>query len=167
MELGDFYADETRRLVLTLDVPARASLGVAEIAQLVVRYVELPALIEHVATLPVSVNVLPGDEAAGRVRAPEVEQEKLLLTVQKAKRDGEEFLRCGDVGSARDSLGAAIHLLSAMPAPSGALLDELTWFRSSMDYLDERDTAYNMKRMSSSRVKASRGERDRMTGGEF
>jgi hypothetical protein len=36
-----------------------------------------------------------------------------------------------------------------------------------MSYLDERDASYNMKRMSSSRVKASRGERDRSTGGEF
>ena len=38
-------------------------------------------------TLLVSVNVVPGDEAARRVPQPQVEQEKLLLSVQQTKRE--------------------------------------------------------------------------------
>jgi Ca-activated chloride channel family protein len=167
VELGDFYADEIRRLVLALEVPARASLGVAQIAELVVRYVELPALVEHVVTLPLSVNVLPGDEAAGRVRKPEVEREKLLLTVQQAKRESEDALRRGDRLAAHDSLVAGVAMLAAVPMPDAALLEETDWFRRSIGYLDERDDDYNRKRMTASRSKVSRGNRDRISGGEF
>jgi hypothetical protein len=35
-----------------------------------VLYTELPDLVEHVITLPVTVNVVPGDVAAGRVSRP-------------------------------------------------------------------------------------------------
>ena len=43
-----------------------AALGLAEVARLELRYVELPQLLEHVVTLPISVNVVPGDQAAAR-----------------------------------------------------------------------------------------------------
>jgi Ca-activated chloride channel family protein len=46
-------------------VPAMAALGVAQVATLELRYVELPALREQLVTIPVSVNVVPGDEASG------------------------------------------------------------------------------------------------------
>jgi Ca-activated chloride channel family protein len=167
VELGDFYADETRRLVLSLEVPARAALGVAQIAELVFRYVELPGLVEHVVTVPLAVNVLPGDEAAGRVRSPEVEREKLLLTVQKAKRESEEALRHGDRQAAGAAMGAAVALLSAVPLPDAGVLDELTWFEQSIGYLDERDDAFNVKRSMTSRSRAEKGTRDPRRGGEF
>ena len=167
VELGDFYADETRRLVLALEVPARASLGITQIAELVFRYVELPALVEHVVTVPLAVNVLPGDEAAGRVRSPEVEREKLLLTVQQAKRESEEALRHGDRESAGQIMGAAVSMLAAVPMPDDSVLEELNWFQESIGYLDDRDDAYNLKRSMVSRTQAARGSRDKRRGGEF
>jgi Ca-activated chloride channel family protein len=167
VELGDFYADETRRLVLSLEVPARAALGVAQIAELVFRYVELPGLVEHVVTVPLAVNVLPGDEAAGRVRSPEVEREKLLLTVQKAKRESEEALRHGDRTTAGAVMGAAVALLAASPMPDASVLDELGWFEQSIGYLDERDDAFNVKRSMTSRARVEKGTRDPRRGGEF
>ena len=58
-------------------------------------------------------------------------------------------------------------MLAAVPMPDAAVLEETDWFRQSIGYLDERDDDYNRKRMSASRSKVSRGQRDRMTGGEI
>ena len=67
VELGSLYAGETRKLVITFDVPAIAGLGLAEIASLEFSYVALPALEQHTVTVPLHVNVVPGDQAAGRI----------------------------------------------------------------------------------------------------
>ncbi len=166
VELGDFYADETRRLVVQVDVPGRSSLGLVQVAEFEIRYVELPKLVEHTITLPLNVNVLPGDEAAGRVRSPEVEREKLLLTVQKAKLRSEEALRSGDRDTARREMTGAYEKLASAPMPDDALMAETSWFAASIGFLDERDDDYNRKRMTASRAKMSRGTRDRVVGGE-
>ena len=92
-ELGDFYSGETRKVTVTIDVPAMAALGLAQVATLTVRYVELATLAEHTMTVPVSVNVVPADVAAGRVPNPVVEQEKLLQQTQVDKRRAEQALR--------------------------------------------------------------------------
>jgi Ca-activated chloride channel family protein len=167
VELGDFYSDEVRRLVLALEVPARASLGVVQIAELVFRYVELPALVEHVVTVPLAVNVLPGDETAGRVRSPEVEKERLLLTVQRTKRVSEDALRRGDIGGASAAMGSAVAMLAASPMPDASVLAELRFLEESIGYLDERDASYNIKRSMTSRSRVERGSRDPRRGGEF
>lgn len=168
VELGDFYADETRRLVLAFDVPGRSSLGLATIAELVFTYVELPGLVQHTVTLPVDVNVLPGDEAAGRVRKPEVEKERLLLTVQRAKKVSENHLRMGDVSGARTALADAALRLAASPMAADVdVAAEGTWFADSMQLLDERDASYNMKRSTASRTQRTRGSRDTRRGGEM
>jgi Ca-activated chloride channel family protein len=53
VQLGDAYAEERRRVVFELSVPRLASLGLATVAQVVVRYVSLGASIEaHELTLP-------------------------------------------------------------------------------------------------------------------
>ncbi len=167
IELGDFYADEVRRLVIAFDVPGRPALGVAEVAELEFRYVELPQLVEHVVRVPLAVNVLPGDEAAGRVRSPEVEREKLLLTVQAAKKRSEDALREGDREGARSALLEGHEMIAGAPMPDASTLAESTWFLESLGLLDERDVDYNRKRMSSSRSKMSRGTRARSAGGEI
>ncbi len=73
-----------------------AALGLAQIASLELRYVELPGLVEQVVTLPVQVNVVPGDEAAGRVVDPTVRSEVLFQEAQQAKRRASEALERGD-----------------------------------------------------------------------
>ena len=169
VELGDFYGDETRRLVLTVEVPGRRELGITSIADLEFRYVELPALVEHTVKLPLAVNVLPGDEAANRIRKPEVEREKLLLEVQREKFHGEESLRRGDLAGARSSMIAASLLLDGAAAPlrNADFEAEADWFAASLDTLDNEDASYNRKRMSSSRLKNERGTRSREQGGEI
>lgn len=107
IELGDFYAEETRKLLLQFDVPAIAGLGLAQIAELELQYVELPALSTHTITVPVHVNVVPGDQAAGRIPDPVVATELAFQQAQKSKRDAAQALRDGDADLATDVYAAA------------------------------------------------------------
>jgi Ca-activated chloride channel family protein len=168
VELGDFYAGERRRVVVTIAVPAMAALGLAEVAALTLTYVELPALLQHTVTLPVMVNVVPGDLAANRVRAPEVTQEVLFLATQRAKREAEEALRRGDTTSALGSLRDASEAIGA--APPGVLTDQLleeqAWLADTQALVADRDPAYSAKRLRSDHLRKSRGYKNRGQGGE-
>jgi len=165
IELGDFYAAEERRLLLEFAVPACAALGLATVAEIEVRYVELPTLVEHVVSLPVSVNVVPADVAAGRLPSAEVSQEKLLLQVQQAKKRSEEALRYGDIAGARSQLQAAAGVLAAAPM-SAETSAEARWFAGTLGTLEDRDESYNLKRMRASSSRAGRGYKSRYQGGE-
>lgn len=100
------------------------------------------------------------------MRSPEVEREKLLLSVQKAKLRGEEALRQGDRESARIAMNTAYETLASAPMAAASRAAEASWFAPSIELLSERDDAYNRKRMSASRAKMARGTRDRGAGGE-
>ena len=113
IELGDFYVEEERKILLKLKVPAMAALGLAEVARLELRYVELPGLLEHVVTMPVHVNVVPGDQAAGRIIDPTVRTEVVYQEAQQSKRLVSEALERGDRATAKDLLGQAITELNA------------------------------------------------------
>jgi len=165
VELGDFYAGEERRLLLEFAVPACAALGLATVAEIEVRYVELPPLVEHVISLPVSVNVVPADLAAGRLPSPEVSQEKLLMQVQRAKKRSEQALRYGDVAGARTELQAAAAVVASAPA-SAETVGEAAWLDETLQSLTDRDEGYNLKRMRASSSRASRGYKNRSQGGE-
>jgi Ca-activated chloride channel homolog len=120
-ELGSFYADETRKLMITLEVPAVPALGLAQIATLEFSYVELPNLKQHMVIVPLHVNVVPGDHAAGRVANPIVRSELVYQRVQLAKRRASSHLSAGDVSAALVELHEAqqaVRLaLSAQPPP--------------------------------------------------
>jgi Ca-activated chloride channel family protein len=107
VELGDLWAGEQRRLLLGLGVPAIATLGLAQVASLELRYVALPDLSEQTITLPINVNVVPGDEAAGRVPDPKVRTELLFQRAQEAKRAAADAIARGDEGHALAMLDAA------------------------------------------------------------
>lgn len=47
------------------------------------------------------------------------------------------------------------------------VMAEGTWFADSLQLLDTRDAAYNMKRSTASRTQRSRGSRDSRRGGEI
>lgn len=113
IELGDFYAEEQRKLLLKFKVPALSSLGLTTIASLALTYVELPALVEQNVTLPIAVNVVPGDEAAGRVPNPTVRTEVLFQEAQVAKREASEALEAGDIEGAQKLLSDAVSRLEA------------------------------------------------------
>ena len=130
IELGDLYGSEKRKLLLKLAVDGVSGLGVAQIAELELRYVESATLTEHTVTRPVTVNVVPGDETAGRVPNPTVQSEKLYQEGQAAKLRASEAYERGDLdaGSAfldasRQSLISSA-LLASAPERS-AIDDEL------------------------------------------
>jgi Ca-activated chloride channel family protein len=127
VELGDLWAGETRKLVLRFRVPAIPSLGLTSVASLVLQYVALPSLDSHEVTLPIAVNVVPGDEATGRVADPVVRTEVAFQQAQESKRKSSEALRLGDQLSAVTLLHEANDtLLSAMAAAPESLRADLS-----------------------------------------
>jgi Ca-activated chloride channel family protein len=76
--------------------------------------------------VPVHVNVVPGDHAAGRIPDPAVRSELAFQQAQLAKRRAGEALRSGDLKRARGlhaDAGAALDTASA--AAPADLRDEL------------------------------------------
>ncbi|MFC4529346.1 vWA domain-containing protein [Sphaerisporangium dianthi] len=106
-ELGDLYAGETRKILLRLLVPGISRLGVVTIAELVFTYVATETLTSYTVTVPVSVNVVPGDEAAGRAPDLTVRAERLFQQAQDAKRQASDALLRGDVARAEEVLESA------------------------------------------------------------
>ncbi len=149
VELGDFYFSEQRKLLMRFKVPAMASLGLAQIATLELRYVELPTVIEHVVTLPVHVNVVPGDEAAGRVPDATVVTEVLFQEAQESKRLASEALERGDRRAAQKLLEDAVKTLDSAgdvaPAP---LRDELSREVEEMRFMGEQTLVGDANYMS-------------------
>ena len=115
VELGDLFAGEERKLLLELAVPAMPALGLAPVCELELRWTELPSLESHTVIAPVFVNVVPGDQAAGRIPNPTVVTEKAFQEVQRAKREAAEALRRGDADFASQRLAGAV--ISAQAAP--------------------------------------------------
>ncbi|MFC7241379.1 VWA domain-containing protein [Catellatospora aurea] len=138
-ELGAFYADETRKLLLVFDVPAIAALGLAQVATCEFTWVELPSLTQHTVTVPLHVNVVPGDQAAGRVPDPVVRTELVYLQVQKIKRRASAHLSASSVRRALDEIRQAQRavddVLKDAPDFLRADLDEEA---SSLRYLAEQ-----------------------------
>jgi Ca-activated chloride channel family protein len=169
IELGDFYAGETRKLLIELTIPAMAALGLARAADLNLTYVELPALTQHTITLPVTVNVVPADVAANRVPAPEVTREKLLLSAQQAKRASEDAISQGDYTSAMAALDLTTCALLAMPpaAMDAEVSAEIDWLTTTRDGLAGWDPEYTSKRLRSDASRKTRGYKNRTQGGEI
>jgi Ca-activated chloride channel homolog len=136
IELGSFYAEETRKLVLTFDIPAIAALGLTEVATLTFTYVELPALLQHTVTVPVHVNVVPGDQAAGRVPDPVVRTELIYLRAQQAKRRASSHLSSGDTDAAlREIQQAQREIAEAQVSAPEALVADLAEEAEALSYL--------------------------------
>src|SRR5436190_17586494 len=136
IELGSFYADETRKLVLTFDIPAVAALGLTEVATLTFTYVELPALAQHTVTVPVHVNVVPGDQAAGRVPDPVVHTELVYLRAQQAKRRASNLLSSGDSDAAlKEIRQAQQEIAEAQGGAPDALAADLAEEAATLSYL--------------------------------
>ncbi|MEE3851762.1 VWA domain-containing protein [Gordonia sp. LSe1-13] len=131
IELGDLYALEARKLLLRMKVDGLASLGLAQIASLELRYVETATLTEHTVSLPISVNVVPGDELGDRVPDPKVQSERLYQEGQAAKLEASQAYETGDLDGglahmreSRDRLRAASVL--ARPEDRAAIDMELS-----------------------------------------
>lgn len=147
VELGAFYAGENRRLVVTFEVPGIAALGLAQVADLDVSWVELPGLIQHSVTVPVHVNVLPGDQAAGRVPDPVVRTELAYLHTQRAKRAAAQQMSRGDAAGAMSSLQfARATLAGAVPAAPAAMRFDIDEDLAAISDLERELTGGAMSR---------------------
>jgi Ca-activated chloride channel family protein len=102
------YAGEERKLLITLDVPAVADLGTTTIADLDFNFTQVSDLTDHHVNLPVTVNVVPGDQARNRVPNPLVEVEELIADTDDAKKSMIDSLHQDDIGSARSTLASVM-----------------------------------------------------------
>ncbi|NDZ92832.1 VWA domain-containing protein [Streptomyces sp. SID6673] len=104
IELGDLYALESRKLLLRMKVDGLAALGLAQIAELELRYVETASFTEHTVSLPISVNVVPGDELGERMPDPKVQSERLYQEGQAAKLEASRAYEAGDLDAGQAHL---------------------------------------------------------------
>jgi Ca-activated chloride channel family protein len=166
VELGSFYSGEARKLVLTFDVPATPALGLTEIASLELTYVALPALEQHTVTVPLHVNVVPGDQASGRIPNPVVRTELAFQQAQRAKREASSALSVGDRHSAESSLRSARRIVEdacalAPTAMAAELHEELAVLSGLADEASFGDAsrAAKLTSMDSSYKSRTRGRR--------
>ncbi len=124
-QLGDAYAEERRRVVFELAVPALATLGVVPVAEVVVRYVSLGERIEaHELHLPITVNAVSADEARGAWPDEGVIEEIVVLKSARAQREARERADQGDFETARKLLEEAAEDLRKV-APGSPRAEEL------------------------------------------
>lgn len=135
VELGDFYGDEERKIVLEFNVPAIAGLGLAQIAEVELEYVELPSMTTHKVSVPVQVNVVPGDEAAGRIANPTVKTEAAFQKAQHMKAEAARALRDGDIDAASAGFNRIVGDLSV--AAQAAMPDERAEIEAELELIRE------------------------------
>lgn len=172
LQLGDLFSGENRRFVIDIDVPGIAALGLCKLADLTIEYLDLAARQEISVTMPVNVNVVPGDVAAGRVSDPIVRAERLILGAQSAKSLATEEILNGKTKEASNRLkGTASNLrreASLIPATDEPTSESLRLIQAEADELDalaltveNEDHFYSSKRMTESYSRKTRGKNDR------
>lgn len=179
VELGDFAAGETRKLVLRADIPALQDLGLLQVCRMTLRWTEVDTMTTKSLSLPLQVGVVPGDQAAGRVAKPEVRTEYEFQRAQKSRAEAADALRRGErdlasrlLRDAGDGLMAAS--LGAPPELLAEMQDEAAQFQEDADrtmvddanrsakYHDSRFNAMTRKRQAMAEMEA---EHERRYGG--
>jgi Ca-activated chloride channel family protein len=162
LELGTFYAGETRRLLVKLSVPGIPALGLTQVATLEFTHVSLPDLVQHTTVMPLMVNVVPSDQAAGRISDPKVRSEELFQVTQKAKRESSKLLSQGRGDEASAMLFEAGQSLrtSSLSLPS-MYADELVAEAAVVDALAQESTIDSARAAKASSMSATVGSRYR------
>ena len=167
VQLGDLYSGENRRFIIDLDVPGIASLGLCKIADITIEYLDLAQRQEISVTMPVNVNVVPGDVAAGRIADPIVRAERLILEAQTAKSLAVDELLNGKIKEASSRhKGAASSLrreASLIPVTDERSAESLAIIKAEADEIDvlaqtaqDQDVMYSSKRMTESYSRKTR-----------
>ena len=169
VQLGDLYAGENRRFIIMVDVPGIESLGLCKIADVTIEYTDLAARNEISVSMPVNVNVVPGDQAAGRIEDPIVKAERMILQAQSEKALATEEILQGNSKSASKRLkGTATNLRSQASqirvtdersAESLAIiLEEAAEMDALAQTAEHEDLAYSSKRMRESHSRMTRSK---------
>ena len=172
LQLGDLFSGENRRFVIDIEVPGIAALGLCKLADLTIEYLNLADRQEISVTLPVNVNVVPGDVAAGRVADPVVRAERLILDAQNSKALATDELLTGNVKEAATRLkGTAANLrrqASLIPVTDERSAESLELIKVEADEIDalaktaeDNDVIYASKRMTESYSRKTRAKNDR------
>jgi len=169
LQLGDLYAGENRRFVILVDVPGIENLGLCKIADVTIEYTDLNARNEVSVTMPVNVNVVPGDEAALRIEDPIVKAERMILQAQSEKGVATEELLKGDSKSATQRLkgtaaklrlqASEIRVIDERSAESLAIiLEEAAEMESLAQTAEHEEIAFSSKRMRESYSRITRSK---------
>lgn len=170
IQLGDLYSGENRRFIIGLKVPAIASLGLCKIADITIEYLDLAQRQEISVTMPVNINVVPGDVAAGRAADPIVRAERLILEAQTAKSLAVDELRDGKIKEASGRLtGTATALrreASLIPVVDEKSAQSLALINSEAEEIEalaktviDEEAAYASKRMTESYSRKTRARK--------
>lgn len=178
LQLGDLFSGENRRFVVEIPLPGIESLGLCRIADLTIEYLDLAERQEMTITLPVNVNVVPEDVAAGRIANPIVRAERLVLDAQSAKAQAVEDLANGNVKEASERLkGTANNLrrdASLIPVTGEESANSLAKVIAEADEIDalavtaeNEEIFYSQKRMTESFSRMTRSKNFRNDPNEF
>ena len=149
VELGDFYAGEERRLLLRVDVPAMRALGLAQVCDLELSWTDAKTMEQHTVNLPLHVNVVPGDAAAGRIPDPKVRSEVAFQDAQLVKREAAEQMRGGDhLHAAKLLSDASLRLGQAAAGAPPELSEDLLSEARLLDDLAARAPHDDPRRLS-------------------
>ena len=89
--------------------------------------------------MPIAVNVVPGDEASGRIPDPTVTTEVAFQEAQHARRNAAEALRRGDTDAAARMLGdAGDALYAALPTAPAMLAGDVSAEAAELKELADR-----------------------------
>lgn len=176
VQLGDLYAKENRRFIIMVDVPGIASLGLCKIADVTIEYTDLAARNEISITMPVNVNVVPGDQAAGRIEDPIVKAERMILQAQSEKALATEEMLQGKATTASKRLkgtaadlrrhASQIKVIDERSAESLALiLGEANEMDQLANTAETEEVEYASKRMRESLSRKTRSKNIRPESG--
>ena len=125
VNVGDAYADETRRVVFELQIPSMAKLGVAQVAEVVIRHVSVgDEIAAREIKLPITVNMVHADEAGDEDADSEVVEEVLILKSARAQAEARKRADEGDFEGAQEILRKTAQELRSA-APHSSRPDEL------------------------------------------
>ena len=158
VQLGDFYGGEERRFVMDLSIPGISALGLCKVADITIEYLDLQEKSEVQINLPVHVNVVPADVAAGRMEDPVVRAERLILSAQADKAIATDELREGKSKQASMRLKSSaenlrrvasqIRVVDESSAESLAIiLEEANDMEALATTAEHEDIAYSQKRL--------------------
>jgi len=169
VQLGDLYAGENRRFIIMVDVPGIESLGLCKIADVTIEYTDLAARNEISVSMPVNVNVVPGDQAAGRIEDPIVKAERMILQAQSEKALATEEILQGNSKSASKRLkgtannlrsqASQIRVTDERSAESLAIiLEEAAEMDALAQTAEHEELAYSSKRIRESHSRMTRSK---------
>ena len=125
LNLGDAYGEDLRRIVFELHIPQLARLGLAKVADVVVRYVTVgDEVAAKEITIPVNINMVNADEASSADPDQQVIEEVMILKAARAQKEARGRADTGDFGGAQELLRKAAQELRAA-APNSARAQEL------------------------------------------